>query len=67
MNAQYESEAGQLDTMARFIVRNGLADDVRRGGSTASSWAGFARGYNGASYAVHNYHGHMASAFKRLG
>jgi len=67
VNAQYAGEGEQLDTMARFIVRNGLADDVRRGGSSAASWAGFARGYNGASYRVHNYHGRLAAAYSRLG
>lgn len=66
VNAQYGSEAAQLDTMARFIVANGLDGAVRRGSSTPASWEVFARGYNGSSYARHNYHQRLASAFKRL-
>ena len=63
INAQYAGEPEQLDTMARFIVTNHLADDARRGGKTPDSWRGLARGYNGKSYAVHNYHGRLAKAY----
>lgn len=55
-----ESEAEQLSAMIRFIKANKLDDDLRR-----HDWAGFARGYNGPQYAVHNYHGKLAAAYAK--
>ena len=53
-------EAEHLAAMVRFIVTNGLDDELRR-----HDWAGFARGYNGASYAKHGYHTKLAAAFAK--
>ena len=53
-------EAEHLSAMVRFIVTNGLDDELRR-----HDWAGFARGYNGASYAKHGYHTKLAKAFAK--
>lgn len=55
-----ESEAEQLSAMIRFIKANKLDDDLRR-----HDWTGFARGYNGPQYAVHNYHGKLAAAYAK--
>jgi hypothetical protein len=54
------SEGKQLTQMVAFIRSKKLDDDLKR-----HDWAGFARGYNGAGYAAHNYHGRLADAFKR--
>lgn len=53
-------EANQLEAMIRFIKAKKLDDDLRR-----HDWAGFAKGYNGAQYARHNYHGRLAAAYSR--
>lgn len=53
---------GQIDVMARFIVKNGLADELNR-----RDWSGFARGYNGPGYKKNRYHIKMADAYKSLG
>lgn len=55
-----ESEALQLQAMIHFIATAKLDDDLRR-----HDWAGFARGYNGPSFAKHNYHGRLAAAFAK--
>lgn len=55
-----ESEAEQLSAMIRFIKANKLDDNLR-----AHDWAGFARGYNGAQYAVHGYHTKLANAYAK--
>lgn len=51
---------GQLELMARFIDKAGLADELKR-----KDWAGFARGYNGAGYAKNHYDTKMAAAYSR--
>ncbi|CAO4153274.1 N-acetylmuramidase family protein [Methylorubrum aminovorans] len=53
-------EAEHLAAMVRFIVTNGLDDELRR-----HDWAGFAKGYNGAQYAKHGYHTKLAKAFAK--
>lgn len=53
-------EAEHLAAMVRFIVANGLDDELRR-----HDWAGFARGYNGAQYAKHGYDKKLAAAFAK--
>ncbi|WP_109468526.1 N-acetylmuramidase family protein [Albibacillus kandeliae] len=55
-----ESEAAQLSAMVRFIVSAGLDDELRR-----HDWAGFARVYNGPSYAKHGYDVRLARAFAK--
>lgn len=55
-----DDEETHLEAMVEFIVAAGLDDDLRR-----EDWAGFARGYNGAGYAQHDYHGRLRRAFER--
>lgn len=52
--------AGQVRVMAKFIVRSGLDDELRR-----HDWSAFARGYNGPAYAKHGYHTQIARAYER--
>lgn len=54
------SELEQLELFATFITNAGMLQDLRN-----KNWAGFARKYNGASYAKRGYHTKMASAYKR--
>lgn len=51
---------GQVELMARFIEKAGLADELQR-----RDWAGFARGYNGANYKTNRYDTKMAAAYAR--
>jgi hypothetical protein len=60
VEAMCRSEGAQLFAMARFIVSNGLQDELRR-----LDWSGFARGYNGSGYAKNAYHTKLAAAYKR--
>ncbi|RWB27547.1 MAG: DUF3380 domain-containing protein [Mesorhizobium sp.] len=53
--------AGQIDIMARYIDKFGLADELRR-----LDFSAFARGYNGPAYKKQGYHLKMAAAYKRL-
>ncbi|MFA7279830.1 MAG: N-acetylmuramidase domain-containing protein [Sterolibacterium sp.] len=53
-----DSESVQLNTMATFVIKNGLAAKLR-----ARDWAGFARGYNGPGYRKNNYDGKLRNAF----
>jgi hypothetical protein len=52
--------AGQVELMARFVDKNGLADELRR-----LDWTAFARGYNGPNYRVNAYDTKMAKAYGR--
>jgi hypothetical protein len=54
------SVAGQVDIMARFVTKNGLAPALR-----SRDWAAFARGYNGAGYKKNAYDVKMAAAYAR--
>lgn len=54
-----KSEQDQLAAWSRWVVANGLADEIQR-----RDWAGFARGYNGPSYG--SYDQRMAEAYARL-
>ena len=53
-------EAEQLRQMIAFIKAKGLDRHLRN-----HDWTSFARGYNGAQFAKHNYHGRLANAFAR--
>ncbi|WP_343502150.1 N-acetylmuramidase family protein [Alloyangia pacifica] len=53
-----DDEEAQLQAMVDYIVAAGLDDELRR-----HDWAGFARGYNGPSYATHGYHTKLRNAF----
>jgi peptidoglycan hydrolase-like protein with peptidoglycan-binding domain len=55
------SEANQLRAFAAFLKRNGLDKHLKAG-----NWTAFARGYNGPSYATHNYHGRLKAAYDVL-
>ncbi len=55
-----DGEDNQLEAMIRFIVTNGLDDEIRR-----HDWAGFARGYNGAGYKANSYDTKLAAAFAK--
>lgn len=55
-----ESELQQLELFAALIVNTGMIHDLR-----AKNWSGFARKYNGASYARRGYHTRMAAAYRK--
>ncbi len=54
-----EDEEHHLDAMVTFIISAGLDDELR-----AHDWRGFARGYNGSSYARHGYHTRLEQRFR---
>ncbi|EHK57735.1 N-acetylmuramidase family protein [Allomesorhizobium alhagi] len=51
---------GQIEVMARYIEKFGLADELQRLDFTA-----FARGYNGKNFRQNAYHTKMAQAYAR--
>lgn len=53
-------EERHVEAMIRFILSEGLDDELRR-----HDWSAFARGYNGAGYRKHGYHTKLAAAFKK--
>lgn len=55
-----DDEERHVEAMVRFIISNGLDDDLRR-----HDWRGFARGYNGPGYARHGYHTKLAAAYAK--
>lgn len=55
------SELEQLELFATFITNTGMVGDLR-----TKNWAGFARKYNGPSYARRGYHTKMAAAYKKF-
>ncbi|MDE7115831.1 MAG: N-acetylmuramidase family protein, partial [Muribaculaceae bacterium] len=55
------SELQQLELFATFITNTGMLADLKN-----KNWAGFARKYNGASYARRGYHTKMAKAYARF-
>lgn len=56
-----ESNDAQLELFAEFLENTGYVADLR-----ARNWSGFARKYNGASYARRGYHTKMAAAYQRF-
>lgn len=58
VDAMYESEAKQLDAMIKFIIKHKLDSRLRQ-----LDWAGFALGYNGASYAKNAYDTKLKKAY----
>lgn len=54
------SELEQLELFAAFITNTGMLADLK-----AKNWRGFARKYNGASYAKRGYHTRMANAYAK--
>lgn len=61
VKAARSGAGGQIDLMARYIEKAGLADELRR-----QDFNAFARGYNGPNYRKYAYHTKMAAAFARL-
>lgn len=62
ISMMFSGAAGQIDIMLRFIVKNGLDDELRDG-----RWAAFARGYNGKNYAKGKYDVKLAEAARLYG
>lgn len=59
INAQYKSEASQLDTFVKFIQINpGMHQALKQ-----KDWAKFARLYNGSDYAKNQYDTKLAAAY----
>lgn len=56
-----DDEQEHVEAMVRFILVNGIADDLK-----AHRWEVVARVYNGPGYRKHNYHGRMAQAFRKF-
>lgn len=54
------SEFDQLELFAAFVVNTGYVEYIRR-----KDWAGFARRYNGPSYAKRGYHRRMAAEYAK--
>jgi hypothetical protein len=62
VNSMYASAGGQLDAFVKFIKTNpNLLRALRN-----QDWPAFAKGYNGADYAINKYDTKMASAFTNL-
>lgn len=59
VEAFLDDEETHLEAMVKFIATNQLDDELRN-----HDWRGFARGYNGPSYAKHGYHTKLAERFK---
>jgi hypothetical protein len=57
----FRSEGQHLSAFLGYVRTNHLARHI-----AAQNWADFARGYNGAGYAVNHYDQHMAAAYTRI-
>lgn len=55
-----KSEHEQLELFVNFIKINDMDKYLRK-----KDWAGFARRYNGSSYARRGYHTRLAKAYKK--
>jgi hypothetical protein len=60
-----ESELGHYRARAAFIKANRLEGALRAIGTSPSQNERFARGYNGAGFRKHDYHGKLARAMQR--
>lgn len=60
INAMYRSESDHLDAFVGYVLSSGLADELQR-----KDWAGFARGYNGPSFAENRYDAKLAAAYRK--
>lgn len=56
-----QSEANQVEAMLRFARVHNLIDELQR-----HDWAGFAKGYNGPTFARNNYDDKLAEAYARI-
>lgn len=60
INGMSESEDKQLELFTNYIINSHLDDELKN-----LDWNGFARGYNGASYAKNNYHNKLKTAYEK--
>lgn len=60
INKMYQSEDAHLELFVNYIKASHLDDELRE-----LDWAGFARGYNGASYAKNRYDTKLVTAYKK--
>jgi len=60
VNAFMQDEEEHVEAMIKFILANGIDDDIR-----AHRWETVARVYNGAGYKTHGYHTKLAAAFRK--
>lgn len=58
VDAMCRGEGEHLKAFVTFAEKRGLADELRR-----CDWLGFARGYNGANFAINRYDTKLAAAF----
>lgn len=61
INDAYAGEDGHLRMFVGFVRSAGLADELQR-----HDWAGFARVYNGPSFAANRYDVKLAQTYSRL-
>lgn len=61
INKMYQGEDAHLELFVAYIKNSHLDDELRE-----LDWAGFARGYNGASYAKNKYDTKLAAAYKKF-
>ena len=60
VNAMYRSEGEQLKAFVRYVMANGLANELRM-----RMWKEFARAYNGPAYAQNQYDVKLAKAYAK--
>lgn len=60
IHAMYHHEDSHIALFAEFVESQGMADELRR-----KDWAGFAKRYNGAAYAVNAYDKKLEAAYAR--
>jgi len=60
VTAMMASESDQLMAMAKWVVANNLHKPLGK-----HDWAGFAKGYNGANFAINQYDKKLATAFAK--
>lgn len=60
IDGMYEGEFGQLKAFVGFLKYRGLDKAIRE-----LNWRSFAKGYNGASFAVNKYDTKLAKAYER--
>jgi hypothetical protein len=61
INAMYKDEDSHLLAFTNYIIATHLDDELRE-----KDWAGFARGYNGASYHKNKYDTKLALAYAKF-
>ena len=61
VNDMFTSEAMHLRGFLGYIITNHMQNTL-----VNHNWAGFARGYNGAGYAVNNYDQNIAAAYTNI-